>query len=557
MKPAKHNSLAKEDVPRFLLLVMLYFIQGIPVGLTFGTVPFLLKSMAKNTSFTQLGVFTMATYPYSLKIFWSPIVDSIYWPKVGRRRSWIIPIQLISGILLFLFGYFIQYDHIFPGVDAYFNPSNYDTYGTFNEENFKKSITSISVPTLAFYFCSLIFLCATQDIAVDGWALTILSQKSISYASTAQTVGLNTGYFLSFTVFIALNSNDFANKYLRSTPLPYGLISLSGYMKFSGLLYIITTIYMVFFTTENVKNLNQGYDSHLPKSNLDEKPTNEIFNEDDTHWNRIKDVYKNFGLILKLKHVQILSCIHLFSKLAFQCNEGATNLKLLEKGFKREDLAITVLIDFPFEIIFGYYVAKWSSTNITAPVKDNHRVTENSVTRKSSSLQRFIYFCVGEQGPLTPWLWGFIGRLSAAFLGNFVLHHFPKSGEVSSSYFLLVIFQHLLSSFMSTVQFVSISSFHSRIADPKLGGTYMTLLNTLSNLGGTWPRIIVMSLISKLTIYSVSTSGLTEGENRVILRDGYYITNCICICIGFAFYTLVLRRTMNKLQALPLAAWRS
>src|SRR5258708_4652636 len=59
----------------------------------------------------------------------------------------------------------------------------------------------------------LVFFAATQDIAVDGWALTLLSEDAKSYASTAQTVGLNTGYFASFTVFLALNSAEFALVY--------------------------------------------------------------------------------------------------------------------------------------------------------------------------------------------------------------------------------------------------------------------------------------------------------------------------------------------------------
>lgn len=42
-----------------------------------------------------------------------------------------------------------------------------------------------------------------------GWALTLLSKENLSYASTAQTIGLNTGYFLSFTVFLAFNSLEF------------------------------------------------------------------------------------------------------------------------------------------------------------------------------------------------------------------------------------------------------------------------------------------------------------------------------------------------------------
>jgi hypothetical protein len=49
----------------------------------------------------------------------------------------------------------------------------------------------------------------TTDI-VSGWALTLLSQENLSYASTCQTIGLNTGFFASFTVFLALNSEAFA-----------------------------------------------------------------------------------------------------------------------------------------------------------------------------------------------------------------------------------------------------------------------------------------------------------------------------------------------------------
>ena len=50
-----------------------------------------------------------------------------------------------------------------------------------------------------------------------GWALTLLSQENLPYASTCQTIGLNTGYFASFTVFLALNSESFS--YVDSTTL--------------------------------------------------------------------------------------------------------------------------------------------------------------------------------------------------------------------------------------------------------------------------------------------------------------------------------------------------
>ena len=49
-----------------------------------------------------------------------------------------------------------------------------------------------------------------QLIRSVGWALTLLSEENLSYASTCQTIGLTTGYFSSFTVFLALNSEAFA-----------------------------------------------------------------------------------------------------------------------------------------------------------------------------------------------------------------------------------------------------------------------------------------------------------------------------------------------------------
>lgn len=50
-------------------------IQGVPLGLTFGSVPFLLQ---ESSSYTDIGVFSFAAYPYSLKLLWSPIVDSVF-----------------------------------------------------------------------------------------------------------------------------------------------------------------------------------------------------------------------------------------------------------------------------------------------------------------------------------------------------------------------------------------------------------------------------------------------------------------------------------------------
>lgn len=148
-------ALPPHDRKQFYLLVVLYLLQGIPVGLTFGTIPFILKSSQRQTSFVTIGLFSMATYPYSLKILWSPIVDSWYSQKVGRRRSWIIPVQFVTGITLLTLGYCISKDKILP-----------------------KDVSKVDMKALTSVFLFLVILCSTQDIAVDGWALNILSKES-------------------------------------------------------------------------------------------------------------------------------------------------------------------------------------------------------------------------------------------------------------------------------------------------------------------------------------------------------------------------------------------
>ena len=71
------------------------------------------------------------------------------------------------------------------------------------------------------------------------------------YASTCQTVGMNIGYFTSFTVFLALNDVDFCNKYLRSGDhQPQGLLPLGTYLRFWGWFYGVLTILIAAFKSE-------------------------------------------------------------------------------------------------------------------------------------------------------------------------------------------------------------------------------------------------------------------------------------------------------------------
>ncbi|BGP27697.1 hypothetical protein JCM10295v2_006672 [Rhodotorula toruloides] len=482
------GTLNTRDKRALALLVALYLLQGIPVGLAFGSIPFLLRS---KLSYSQIGIFTLCTYPYSLKLLWSPIVDSIFSPKLGRRKSWIVPIQTIVGLLFWWLGNNVQQ---------------------------MMEVEEPNVHLLTGLFFTLVFFAATQDIAVDGWALTLLSKENLSYASTAQTIGLNTGYFLSFTVFLAFNSVEFSNKYFRSSPLDYPLISLSGYLHFWAFAFVAVTAYLAVFQPEDPVTAQDQDDMDLKK------------------------VYSIMVEICKLKHVQSFMIVHLVTKLGTAANDAATSLKLLEKGLKKEDLALAVLIDFPFQILFGYLAAKWSK---------------------------------GEK-PLRPWLIAMWTRLGWAAISMLLISNFPQ-GDIGTWYFLLVVACTVGSSFSSTVQFVGISAFHTQIADPLIGGTYMTLLNTVSNLGGTWPKFFVLKGIDafSVAVCHVKDEGLDVivssrecvsdhgkaacaelGGTCLTERDGYYWVSTLCILTGVAILVSFVQPVARRLQTLPAAAWR-
>ena len=46
---------------------------------------------------------------------------------------------------------------------------------------------------------------------------------------------------------------------------------------------------------------------------------------------------------------------------------------------------------------------------------------------------------------------------------------------------------------------LAIMAFNARISDPRVGGTYLTLLNTLTNLGGNWCQTLALWLVDGLT----------------------------------------------------------
>jgi len=146
-QPIKSNSLYISLVSS--LLIFLYSMQGFVIGLFLETIQIKLK---KDFSYSEIGVFLLCSYPFSLKVFWSPIVDTYYVRSIGLRRTWAIGTQIISaGLLFYLSG------------------------------NINLLLDNKKIYELSFVCFLIVFFIATQDIAIDGWATTLCGKDVIFY----------------------------------------------------------------------------------------------------------------------------------------------------------------------------------------------------------------------------------------------------------------------------------------------------------------------------------------------------------------------------------------
>ncbi|KAI1726792.1 acetyl-coenzyme A transporter 1 domain-containing protein [Ditylenchus destructor] len=494
----------KDDFSSIFLLLFLYLLQGIPLGLI-AAIPLILQS--KEVTYGQQAIFSFAYWPFSMKLLWAPIVDSLYIKAIGRRKSWMVPCQYLIGAFLLTISYFVPE---ILGTDE--KPPN--------------------VIVLMAIFLPLNFLAATQDIAVDGWALTMLSRKNVGYASTCNVVGQTVGFFLGNVVFLTLQSKDFANKWIRSVPGDKGIVDFDGFVFFWGWIFLITTTIVLIFKRE------------VDHSVVAQDKTEDLKNQEEEEELTlgVVDTYVILGRILCLKPMITMVIVLLTAKIAFAATDGMTDLKLIAAGIGTDKIASRSILLTPLQIILPWLLGKQ-----TAGPK-----------------------------PLNVFLWAYPYRIVMGIVFAVLVYWTPSfreaDGEYPYLYYVLWIGSYYLHQVSSYCIFLSMMAFNAQISDPKIGGTYMTLLNTLNNLGGNWPVTLFLSItdffnkkncIAKgtQTVLGVCNSRHEEdlckagGDVCEFVVDGYYISVAICTVVGLLWYRVFYNR-VQYFQKIPRQEWR-
>lgn len=250
------------------------------------------------------------------KILWAPLVDSLYVKAFGRRKTWLVPSQILIAAFMF---------YLSQNVDNWMGDG-------------KEKKPEMILLTAVFFV--LWFLTATQDIAVDGWALCMLQRRNVGHAATCNAVGQTAGGFIGYVVFLVLESTEFSNKHIFTEPRDVGLVTLSGFLKFWSVIFVISTIFIGVFKKES--------------SESDE----EIENNPEFG---VSKAYPLLWKIIRLKPIVKFSLILLTVKASFAACDAVTTLKLIDYGLPKDKIAVLSIPLVPLQILLPFIISRFTT----------------------------------------------------------------------------------------------------------------------------------------------------------------------------------------------------
>ncbi|SDE65071.1 MFS transporter [Rhodospira trueperi] len=135
-------------------LTVFYVVQAMPMHFFYVALPAILREA--GVPLTSIGLVSLVYLPWALKVVWAPLVDR--WRLGGRvpYRNWVVLMQALAA--------------------AGFLASASLTVAT-------------DVSWVLGAAVVIAFACATQDVAVDGWAASTLRGTGMTWGNVAQGAG--------------------------------------------------------------------------------------------------------------------------------------------------------------------------------------------------------------------------------------------------------------------------------------------------------------------------------------------------------------------------------
>jgi MFS transporter, PAT family, beta-lactamase induction signal transducer AmpG len=148
--------------PRVAAALTLGFASGLPLNLPDSTLQAWAATLAVDIK--TIGWLTLVTAPYTFKFLWAPVMDRFVPPLLGRRRGWILLLQLALAAVIALMG---------------IHPPDERLY----------AVAALALLTA--------FLSASQDIVIDAYRTDALRPEERGPGSAMTQLGYRVGALLS------------------------------------------------------------------------------------------------------------------------------------------------------------------------------------------------------------------------------------------------------------------------------------------------------------------------------------------------------------------------
>ena len=168
------NMTRKEEY-KYLLLFTFGFVSGFTLLISGSSLNFWLAK--SDITLEIIGLFSLATLPYSFNFLWSPIIDKFSLPilgaKFGNRFSWLLLLNICMGIFIYLL-------------------------------SLKSPASNLLHCAILTFMVSL--FSSTQDALLNGWRSEIIEQNKHGITTSIYIFGYRLGFLISGSGSIYLST---------------------------------------------------------------------------------------------------------------------------------------------------------------------------------------------------------------------------------------------------------------------------------------------------------------------------------------------------------------
>ena len=157
--------------PKMAALLILGFASGLPLYLTGQGRALQAWMTVENVDLTTIGLFSLVGLPYSFKWVWAPLLDRYVPPFLGRRRGWLLILQIALMVAIAWMGFQ--------------DPSD-------------------GLQTVAIIAVLIAFFSASYDVAYDAYKIDVLDEREMGAGAAMNVLGYRIALLVTGAAALAM-----------------------------------------------------------------------------------------------------------------------------------------------------------------------------------------------------------------------------------------------------------------------------------------------------------------------------------------------------------------